>query len=179
MKAVAKRAASERTNTSGHSTPRHQPDLRVNKAQTAWDERRYDEAIWYYERALARDPHNPVLLIDVARAYALRYRFADAEKLVDLANSLHPNDANLQQMLGHSYLQIQQFDRAIACFRRSLELAPDRLAGRRFCWSWPRCTSGCTIWRTPENVPRKCSRSRRISTRRNTCWRISIAAPAT
>ena len=53
-------------------------------------ERRYDEAIWYYERALARDPRNPVLLVDVARAYALRYRYADAEKLVELAESLYP-----------------------------------------------------------------------------------------
>ena len=38
---------------------------------------------------------------------------------------LHPNDAQLQQMLGYSYMQIQQFDRAIACFRRSLELVPE------------------------------------------------------
>jgi tetratricopeptide (TPR) repeat protein len=109
---------------SGAAGPRHKPDVRINKAQALWDQRRFDEAIWYYERALARDPHNPVLLVDVARAYALRFRYADAEKLVDLANSLHPNDAHLQQMLGRSYVHIQQFDRAIACYRRSLELAP-------------------------------------------------------
>ncbi len=60
----------------------------------------------------------------MARAYALRYRYAEAEKLADLARSLYPDDAHLQQMLGRSYLQIQQFDRAIACYRRSLELAP-------------------------------------------------------
>ena len=77
------------------------------------------------ERALARDPHNPVLLVDVARAYALRYRYADSEKLVDLAQSLHPDDAHLQQMLGRSFVRIQQFDRAIACYRRSLELCAD------------------------------------------------------
>lgn len=100
-------------------------DFRVQKAQELWDQRRYDEAIWYYERALARDPHDPVLLTDVARAYALRYRFADAEKLVDLANTLHPNDAKLQLMLGNSYKQIQQYDRAITCMTRSLELAPN------------------------------------------------------
>lgn len=101
-------------------------DVRVQKAQAAWDQFRYDDAISLYERALARDRQNPVLLVDVARAYALRYRFADAEKLVDLANTLHPNDARLQRMLGSSYQQIQQFDRAIACFQRSLELAPEQ-----------------------------------------------------
>ena len=62
--------------------------------------------------------------MDVARAYALRYRYDDAEKLVQLAETLYPDDAHLQQMLGRSYEMIRQFDRSIACYRRSLELAP-------------------------------------------------------
>jgi tetratricopeptide (TPR) repeat protein len=123
LKAQMKRAAASQAG--GPALPRHKPDVRIDKAQRAWDERRFDEAIWYYERALARDPQNPVLLVDVARAYALRYRYADSEKLVDLAQSLHPDDAHLQQMLGRSFVRIQQFDRAIACYQRSLELAPN------------------------------------------------------
>ena len=106
------------------SIPRHLPDVRIDRAQDAWAARRFDEAIGFYEAALARAPHNPVLLIDVARAYALRYRAADAERLIALAERLYPDDAHLQQMLGRSYVQLQQFDRAIACFSRSLELAP-------------------------------------------------------
>jgi tetratricopeptide (TPR) repeat protein len=121
LKAQAKRAAAQ----GDGAMPRHQPDVRINKAQALWDQRRFDEAIWYYERALARDPHNPVLLVDVARAYALRYRYADAQKLIDLAQSLYPDDAHLQQMLGRSHVLVQQFDRAIACYRRALELQPD------------------------------------------------------
>lgn len=105
-------------------TARHRPDVRIDKAQLAWHERRFEEAISYYEQALARDPTNAVLLVDVARCYALRFRLADAEKLIDRAMSLHPNDADLQRMLGRSYVQVQQFDRAIACFRRALELEP-------------------------------------------------------
>ncbi|MEX0611573.1 MAG: sulfotransferase [Pirellulales bacterium] len=124
LKAQAKRAAASRTGAGGSSAPRHKPDVRIDKAQALWNQRRFDEAIWYYERALARDPHNAVLLVDVARAYALRFRYADAEKLVDLAQSLYPDDAHLQQMLGRSYVRLQQFDRAIACYRRALELAP-------------------------------------------------------
>jgi tetratricopeptide (TPR) repeat protein len=125
LKAQIKRAAAAQgSDGSGRTLPRHEPDVRIDKAQHAWEQRRFDEAIWYYERALARDPHNPVLLVDVARAYALRYRYSDAEKLVELAQSLHPNDAYLQLMLGRSYVRIQQFDRAIACYRQALELAP-------------------------------------------------------
>lgn len=125
MRADARRAASTGKSTTGQPQ-RANVDVLVKKAQLAWDQRRYSEAIYCYERALARDPQNPILLTDVARAYALRFRFADAEKLVDLASSLYPNDAKLQEMLGHSYLQVQQFDRAIKCFRRSLELVPDQ-----------------------------------------------------
>ena len=102
----------------------HAPDPRVVKAQAYWNHGRYDEAIWYYEQALARDPHNPELLVDVARAYALRYRYADAERLVKLAESLYPDDANLQQMLGRSYVMLKQFDRAIGCYGRFLQLQP-------------------------------------------------------
>jgi tetratricopeptide (TPR) repeat protein len=123
INAQLKRAA-EQGKSGNRSAPRHKPDVRIDKAQRAWEQRRFDEAIWYYERALARDPHNPVLLVDVARAYALRYRYDDAEKLAGLAQSLYPDDAHLQQMLGRSFVKIQQFDRAIACYRRALELAP-------------------------------------------------------
>jgi tetratricopeptide (TPR) repeat protein len=104
--------------------PRHKPDVRIDKAQLAWEQRRYDEAIRFYEQALARSPRNPVLLVDVARAYALRYRYADAQRLVELAQSLYPHDAHVQRMLGESFALIQRYDQAIACYRRSLELAP-------------------------------------------------------
>ena len=124
LRAQAKSAAAQGRGSAGQAPNRHLPDVRVDKAQKAWDAGRHDEAIWYYERALARDPNNPVLLADVARAYALRYRYAEAEKLVERAESLHSKDARLQEMLGRSFVQIQQFDRAIACYRRSLELAP-------------------------------------------------------
>jgi tetratricopeptide (TPR) repeat protein len=105
--------------------PRHKPDVRIDKAQQAWEQRRFDEAIRLYERALERDPTNAVLLVDVARAYALRFRFADAEKLADRARNLHPDNAELQRMLGRSYVQLQQFDRAIECYRHALDLEPE------------------------------------------------------
>src|SRR4051812_2168595 len=124
LRAEAKLAAAQGKGVSQLSARGHQPDLRIDKAQRAWEQRRYDDAIWHYERALVRSPQNAVLLVDLARAYALRFRYADAEKLVDLAQSLYPNDAQLQLMLGRSYVELQQFDRAIACYRRSLEISP-------------------------------------------------------
>jgi tetratricopeptide (TPR) repeat protein len=124
MKAEARRASAQGKRVPGLPVEGNQPDVRINKAQHAWNQGNYDEAIWFYERALARDPHNPVLLVDVARTFALRYRFVDAEKLVNLAESLYPENAHLQQMLGRSYVMLQRFDRAISCYGRFLELAP-------------------------------------------------------
>ena len=114
-----------------------------------WRQQKFDDAIWHYERALARNPQNAILLVDVARAYALRYRYEDAEKLVDQACVLYPDNARLQCLLGESYVQIQQFDRAIACYRRSLELAPILRSGWKYSWNLPGCTSGCTNYRLP------------------------------
>ena len=104
--------------------PRHPPDPRIDKAQQAWERRRYDDAIRLYEQALERAPTNAVLLVDVARAYALRFRYADAERLADRARNLHPENAELRRMLGRSYVQLQQFDRAIECYHQALELEP-------------------------------------------------------
>ncbi len=124
LRVEAKRAAAQGNPVPGQPALQNKPDVRINKAQIAWNRGDYEEAIWCYERALARDPRNPVLLVDVARAYALRFRYADAEKLVNLAESLYPDNAQLQQMLGRSYVMLQRFDSAIVCYRRFLELAP-------------------------------------------------------
>ncbi len=56
--------------------------------------RQYDKAIPYYERAIARDPKNPKLLLDLARCYLVRGRLAEAgtcaEKAAELAPSAEP-----------------------------------------------------------------------------------------
>src|SRR6476620_9078364 len=111
LRAQLKRAnGAKQGDGKGGRAPRHRPDFRVDKAQALWAQHQYDEEIWYYERALAHDPRNPVLLVDMARAYALRFRYADAEKLIKLAESLYADDAHLQRNLGYSYMMIQQFD---------------------------------------------------------------------
>jgi cytochrome c-type biogenesis protein CcmH/NrfG len=118
-------AQSKRSIAGPSGKPNRPSDIRVDKAQLAWEQGRYDEAIRHYEAAVARHPRNAVLLVDLARAYALRFRYPDAEKLITLAESLYPEDADLLKMLGRSFVMVQQFDRAVACFRRSLELQPE------------------------------------------------------
>jgi tetratricopeptide (TPR) repeat protein len=119
----------------------HQPDVRIDKAQHAWAARRFDEAIRLYESALARNPHNPVLLVDVARAYALRYRAADAERLIELAERLYPADAHLQQMLGRSYVQLQQLIARSRASSVRCRWPLNRRNFRRFCSNSRGCTN--------------------------------------
>lgn len=121
-----KRPKSRTANPAGNpENTRGSGEVRVGEAQKAWSEGRFDDAIWLYERALARQPTNAVLLVDLARAYGLRFRHADAEVIVDRACRLHPKNANLQRMLGRSYVRLQQFDRAISCFCQALEISND------------------------------------------------------
>jgi tetratricopeptide (TPR) repeat protein len=134
MNAQARQSSAAGHAADGSPPPPHKPDFRIRRAQAAWQQRRYNEAIWFYERALARDPHNAVLLVDVARAYVLRFRYADAEKLIELAETLYPDDAHLQEMLGRSYAMTRRFDRSIACYRRSLELVPANPQRAEILW---------------------------------------------
>jgi tetratricopeptide (TPR) repeat protein len=99
-----------------------QIQTRIQKAQAAWETRQFDEAITCYEQALKLAPTHAGLMVDLSRAYALRYRYEDAEALVERACRLHPDDATLQIMLGRTYFLIQQFDRAIECFQQALSL---------------------------------------------------------
>src|SRR6476646_9790248 len=68
LRVEAKRTAAQRSPVPGQPALQNKPDVRINKAQIAWNRGDYEEAIWCHERALARDPRNPVLLVDVARA---------------------------------------------------------------------------------------------------------------
>lgn len=105
----------------GNSKTAQQIQARIQKAQVAWQQRQFDAAITCYEQALKLAPTHSGLMVDLSRAYALRYRFGEAEELVNRACLLHPDDPMLQIMLGRTYFMIQQFDRAIECFQTALK----------------------------------------------------------
>lgn len=112
--------AFSRRSGSVDSKTAQQIQARIQKAQVAWQQRQFDEAIIFYEQALKLAPTHAGLMVDLSRAYALRYRFDEAEEIVNRACRLHPDDPTLQIMLGRTYFMIQQFDRAIECFRTAL-----------------------------------------------------------
>jgi tetratricopeptide (TPR) repeat protein len=96
----------------------------ARSAREAWERHQYEQTIALYEQALRRDPKNHFLLIDLARAYGLRYRLADAEMILDRVLRLYPRSAKVRSMAAATYAMIQRPASAIEHYRRALELDP-------------------------------------------------------
>ncbi len=81
-------------------------------------EARYDEA----EAALEAAPEDVDSLIWMGRRTAYLGRFRDAIDIYTHALDLHPEDARLYRHRGHRYVTVRELDRAVADFRRGVEL---------------------------------------------------------
>ena len=56
-----------------------------HEANQAWEQQDYQKSISLYEQATRNEPQNPVLLLNVARAYGKRYDFSAAERCIEKA----------------------------------------------------------------------------------------------
>ena len=70
-------------------------DVSYALALIARREGHWDESIAYFEQALALDPRNLELLMDVASTYAMLRQFPTALKLYDQALDIKPNDPDV------------------------------------------------------------------------------------
>jgi Tfp pilus assembly protein PilF len=96
----------------------------ARSARDAWERHQYEQTISLYEQALRRDPKNHLLLIDLARAYGLRYRLPEAEQMLDRALRLYPKSGKVRSMVAASFVMIGRPAQAIEHYRRALELDP-------------------------------------------------------
>jgi tetratricopeptide (TPR) repeat protein len=96
----------------------------ARSAREAWERNQYEQTIALYEQALRRDPKNHLLLVDLARAYGLRYRFEEAEQMLDRVVRLYPRNAKVRSMVARSYSMISRPAQAIEHYERALELNP-------------------------------------------------------
>ena len=72
----------------------------------------------------SRESSNATPRIELANLYFDAERYEDAIKWYEEAVKLSPNDVNLHTDLGISYYYINQPDKALALFNRSLQLDP-------------------------------------------------------
>ncbi|HYG08376.1 MAG TPA: tetratricopeptide repeat protein, partial [Pyrinomonadaceae bacterium] len=100
------------------------PSSHVNLAAVALAERKPDEALGHYERALALDAANFDALNGLINLYASQGRFDLAHARVDQATAARPNTASLYFLKSVIYGKQQDAAQAEAALRHTLQLDP-------------------------------------------------------
>ena len=87
---------------------------------------RYDDGVKYYTRANKVKPDDYETLVELGNTLFDSEKLADAEKWYTAALAKNPKDVNVRTDLGLTFLlrEPAQYERAIAEFKRSLELEP-------------------------------------------------------
>jgi len=94
-------------------------------AGKAWAGHQRYKSITLLEEAVRRDPKNPDILLSLAVANGQQRFYDKAEQLLTRVLELAPNKASIHRRVGETYAQIDRPQRAIECYRRSLELNRD------------------------------------------------------
>ena len=78
-----------------------------------------------FQAAIEKAPTIPDLYVNLALAYFRLDRTAEAATQLEKAASLASNDPKIQYQLGSAYVDVQQYDKAIAAFEKGLATNPD------------------------------------------------------
>ncbi len=84
----------------------------------------YDSAIELYKQAIANNPEDYTLLINLSAASCALGRNQEATTIGNRATRMNPSDAKIWNRLGYIYCAMQKSDEAITCFTKATELAP-------------------------------------------------------
>jgi tetratricopeptide (TPR) repeat protein len=98
------------------------------KGQVLRGERRFDDAIAEYERALASDPNDAYAVGGLGETYALLGQYEKAIEFMDKAIRLSPHDPGLFFWYwgkSSDYFALQQYDQAIEWARRTIASNPN------------------------------------------------------
>ena len=94
-------------------------------AGQAWGYDQRHRSIVLLTEALRRDPSNPDILLGLATALGKQRFYDKAEELLMRVLELAPRKATIHRRVAQAYGEIDRPDRAVECFRRSLELNSD------------------------------------------------------
>jgi len=84
---------------------------------------RFNEGIDWMSRALEKKPDNAVFLLDRGHAYVNIRKFKEAEKDLEKAAALAPDNRDVFYHLGLAHYLQRHFDKAADAFRQSRDLA--------------------------------------------------------
>ena len=89
------------------------------EAEEAWGQLDYRKSLSLIEKATRKDPSNPFLLLDLARAYGQRYDFDTAKRLLEKAVKISNARAHALEEAGKVCFEFDDPNMAMAYFRRS------------------------------------------------------------
>ena len=89
------------------------------QAEEAWGQQDYQKSISLFEQATRKEPYNPALLLNLARAHGKRYDFPAAERCIEKAVQISKDRAQTLGEAGQVCLEFDNIDMAIGCFQRA------------------------------------------------------------
>ncbi|SPE51736.1 Sulfotransferase [Verrucomicrobia bacterium] len=89
------------------------------EAEEAWARQDYQKGIGFIEQATRKEPHNPSLLLDLARAHGRRYDFPAAERYLERAVHISSGRALTLEEAGRICLEFDNLDMALGYLKRA------------------------------------------------------------
>ena len=93
--------------------------LLLRQAEVAWKQQDYQKSIDLIEQASRANRSNPSLLLNLARAYGLRYDYAAAERCIEKAVQVSSGRAETLAEAGLNCLEFQHLDMAMRYLARA------------------------------------------------------------
>ncbi len=92
-----------------------------HEAAEAWKRQEYQRSIDILEHAAQRDPANAGVLLDLGRAYGMRYDYGSAERCLEKAVRVAANKAQALAEAGQRCQEFGSYDMARRYFERAAE----------------------------------------------------------
>ncbi len=89
------------------------------EAEEAWGRQDYQQSLSLIEQATRKEPFNPSLLLDLARAHGLRYDFPAAERYIEKALQISRGRAHTLEQAGRTCLEFNNLDMALGYLERA------------------------------------------------------------
>ena len=89
------------------------------EAEEAWGRQDYQKSISLIEQATRKEPSNPLLLLDLARAYGRRYDYPAAERCIEKAVQISQGRAQTLGEAGRICLEFDNLDMALSYLERA------------------------------------------------------------
>jgi tetratricopeptide (TPR) repeat protein len=94
-----------------------------NLGRVYWNERRYDDAVKAFNQQLDHNPLDKFAHANLGQMYAEWHKYDLAAPELQKAESLTPDNAELEVSLGDAYLNLGQDDKALTAFDHAVEVS--------------------------------------------------------